>query len=245
VAQLLFGRPEFADQGFLWRCLITHPPLSRPAPYNATNLSHDPLVLAYYRRIRELLNEPLPVDLNDLGQPTLELRPRLLQFDDQAKAEWVEHFNRLEDMAAEDGPLFAIRGYARKTAEHIARLAGVFALMADPKATTVPLAAVEAGAELMLDFYLNEMLRLHEGNAISQDVLTAQRLLEWVKSREVIHLSQVYQHGPRPIRTKEAALKAINTLVNHGWLMRIEGGVTLDGIHRRDAWRVVQEDGAV
>ena len=241
VAQLLFSRPEFADQGFLWRCLISHPPLSRPAPYNPVNLSNDPLVLAYYRRIRELLNTPLPLTTNDAGIPSLELLPIVLQFDAPAKAEWIRCFDALESFAAESGPLFPVRGFARKGAEHIARLSGVFALMNDPTATTVPIDAVQSGMELVLGFYANEMLRLHQGNQVSVEMLTAQKLLEWVRDKEVIYARQVYQFGPASIRCRETALKAINTLVQHGWLVKVDGGTEVDNSFRKDAWRVVRE----
>lgn len=243
VAELMFGRAEFCDQGFLWRYLIGQPPLSLPAAYQAIDLSNDPLVCAYYARIRELLEKPLPLVTNEAGQPLLELVPAVLEFDPPAKALWVENFNRLEGLAAQDSPLFPIRGYVRKAAEHIARLAGIFTLMNDPEAQTVPVEAVEFGSTLMLDFYLPEMLRLHEGNLVSPEIVAAERLLKWVRGRQYIHLAEVYQHGPRPIRTKAAAIQAITTLVNHGWLTHEVSGREIDGIQRKDVWKVVQGEG--
>lgn len=243
VAERLFRQAEFADQGFLWRVLVVHASLTTPAPYQPVDLSADPVVQTYYARIQELLAQPLPLKTDSQGLPTLELAPRLLTLDPEAKALWIDQFNRLEGLAAENGPLFPIRGYARKGAEHIARLAGIYTLLNDPQAQTVPVEAVQFGATLMLDFYIPEMLRLHEGQTVSPEIHQAERLRQWLKGRDFIHLQQVYQSGPRLIRSKSAALIAIQTLVNHGWLVPISGGMVLQGVKRKEVWQVVDEAG--
>ena len=48
----------------------------------------------------------------------------------------------------------------------------------------------------------------------------------------------VYQKGPsRRLRTKETALKAIQTLEEHGWLISMSA-MELDGNNRREVWSV-------
>ena len=153
-----------------------------------------------------------------------------------------DQFNRLESLAAEDGPLFPIRGYARKGAEHIARLAGIYTLINDPQAQTVSADAIKFGATLMLDFYISEMLRLYEGHQVTAEIRLAEHLRQWLKKRDYIHIQQVYQSGPRAIRTKAAALTAIQTLVQHNWLSRVEGGMVLNGMKYKEVWKVVREE---
>ena len=75
-----------------------------------------------------------------------------------------------------------------------------------------------------------------------QEVVLAQRLLEWTCNREFVYPSQVYQFGPYCIRTRDQATKAISVLESHGWLIRVPGGMELDGQKRRDVWRVIREE---
>jgi hypothetical protein len=241
VAQLIFGNPQFADQGFLWRCLVAEPSVSKPAEYNPVDLTADPLVVAYYRRIRELLEKPLPLAIRETG-PALELDPPKLVLSRAAKACWIEHYNHIESLAQSGGPLFPIRGYARKCAELIGRIACGLTLLSTPDATVIADDVIENAAVLMLDYYLNEMLRHFEGLQVGKEVVLAQRLLEWTRTREFVYPSQVYQFGPYCIRTRDQATKAISVLESHGWLVRVPGGMELDGQKRRDVWRVIREE---
>lgn len=241
VAQLIFGNPQFADQGFLWRCLVAEPAVSKPAEYNPVDLTADPLVVNYYQRIRQLLEKPLPLAIRETG-PTLELAPPKLVLSQAAKACWIEHYNHIESLAQSSGPLFPIRGYARKCAELIGRIACGLTLLSNPAAAVIADDAIENAAVLMLDYYLNEMLRHFEGLQVGKEVVLAQRLLEWTCNREFVYPSQVYQFGPYCIRTRDQATKAISVLESHGWLIRVPGGMELDGQKRRDVWRVIREE---
>ena len=241
VAQLIFGNPQFADQGFLWRCLVAEPSVSKPAEYNPVDLTADPLVVAYYQRIRELLEKPLPLAIRETG-PALELDPPKLVLSQAAKSCWIEHYNHIESLAQSGGPLFPIRGYARKCAELIGRIACGLTLLSNPDATVIADDVIENAAVLMLDYYLNEMLRHFEGFQVSKEVAQAQRLLEWMHDHDFIYPRQVYQHGPYGIRTRDQAHKAIGVLESHGWLIRVPGGMELDGQKRRDVWRVLREE---
>lgn len=243
VAQLIFGNPQFADQGFLWRCLVAEPAVSKPAQYNAVDLTADPLVVAYYQRIRQLLEKPLPLAIRETG-PSLELDPPKLVLSQAAKACWIEHYNHIESLAQSGGPLFPIRGYARKCAELIGRMACGLTLLSNPDAATIADDVIENAAVLLQDYYLNEMLRHFEGFQVSKEVAQAQRLLEWMHDHDFIYPRQVYQHGPYGIRTREQAHKAISVLESHGWLVKVPGGMELDGQKRRDVWRVIREEGA-
>lgn len=241
VAQLIFGNPQFADQGFLWRCLVAEPAVSKPAEYNPVDLTADPLVVTYYQRIRQLLEKPLPLAIRETS-PALELDPPKLVLSPAAKSSWIEHYNHIESLAQSGGPLFPIRGYARKCAELIGRIACGLTLLSNPDATIIADDVIENAAVLMLDYYLNEMLRHFEGFQVSKEVAQAQRLLEWMHDHDFIYPRQVYQHGPYGIRTREQAHKAISVLESHGWLIRVPGGMELDGQKRRDVWRVIREE---
>ena len=66
----------------------------------------------------------------------------------------------------------------------------------------------------------------------------AEKLLAWAQEHEHIYLRQSYQFGPNSIREAKTAKRLVSILEEHGWLIRVEKGMELDGAHRRDVWRV-------
>ena len=61
----------------------------------------------------------------------------------------------------------------------------------------------------------------------------------------MISLPDVYRNGPRAIRDKATANRVVAILDDHGWLIRVEGGATVAGQHRRDAWKIVRHRSAM
>ena len=89
-------------------------------------------------------------------------------------------------------------------------------------------------------------LRSKEGTTVNnpvkrEDIELAERLLSWAQQREYTCMSQIYNKGPNPIREKKVAKRIVQILVEHGWFIPVEGGMEIDGSHRREAWRVVRE----
>jgi hypothetical protein len=98
---------------------------------------------------------------------------------------------------------------------------------------------IEAGITLA-NYYLSEAIRIADAGQINQPLKGAEQLLQWIQTRGFgqVHPSLVYQKGPsRRLRTKEAALKAIHILQDHGWLIPMKAG-DLEGSGRREVWKV-------
>ncbi|MDS4020599.1 MAG: DUF3987 domain-containing protein [Candidatus Competibacter sp.] len=234
VAAELFNDPIFADQGFLSRVLCAWPETTAGTRrYRSEDASQDPAIRRYWDVLKALLERPYPLREGTRN----ELMPRLLPLADPAKAAWIHYCDTIEAQLGSGQPLEPIRGFANKTAEHAARIAGVLAVIENQAATVIELPHVQAGIALM-DYYLTEMLRIQETGAGNPDIRLAEKLLDWARGFEVIYLRLIYRHGPNAIREAETAKRLCRLLEEHGWLSKIEGGAVIDGIHRRNAWRV-------
>src|SRR5262249_10815202 len=144
----------------------------------------------------------------------------------------------IQGLMRPEQPLASIQGLAAKAAEHAARLAGILILIADLQASAISKVYIEAGIELV-QFYLNEALRLFNSASINPDLLLAEKLLLWARTRgKPLYLRAVYQYGPNAIRDKATAHRIVSVLENHGWIRRLKDGAGVDGAHRREAWEV-------
>jgi hypothetical protein len=169
-----------------------------------------------------------------------DLKPRLFRVNSQAKQTWIAFHDEIERQLGNEQPLAPIRGFASRTPEHALRLSGVLTLVDDLDAQEIDLPHMEAGIALAR-FYLAESLWLFDASATNPDLVLAEKLLTWAQPHEVIYLRQVYQFGPNSIRDAKTARHIVHILEEHGWLVRIEGGLEIDGTHRREVWRVWHE----
>ncbi|MFZ1640509.1 MAG: DUF3987 domain-containing protein [Candidatus Contendobacter sp.] len=234
VAAELFGDPIFHDQGFLSRVLCAWPDSTAGTRrYRSEDASQDPAIGHYWSVLKALLERPYPLREGTRN----ELTPRNLPLSDPAKAVWIRYSDTIETQLGDGQPLEPIRGFANKAAEHAARIAGVLAVIETPNAGVIDVPHVQAAIALM-DYYLTEMVRIQETGAGNPDILLAERLLEWARGHEVIHPRLICQYGPNAIREAETAKRLCRLLETHGWLAKVEGGAVLEGVHRRNVWRV-------
>jgi hypothetical protein len=106
-------------------------------------------------------------------------------------------------------------------------LAGILTLVDDLQASEVSKVNIEAGIELV-QFYLNEALRLFNSAAINPDLLLAEKLLSWARAGGgPLYLRAIYRQGPNAIRVKATAHRIVDILENHGGIRRIHGGQKL------------------
>jgi hypothetical protein len=237
VAETLLNNHVLAGQGLISRCLLAWPASTAGTrAYTSVDLFDDEAMKAYVSRMQGLLETPLPC----LEGKQNELYPRDLTLTDDAKVLWIQYHDRIESLLKEGQALAPRRGFANKAAEHLLRVADVLTAFEDLEALNISVDKVKAAAELM-DYYLNEALRLHEAAAVHPDITLAEKLLAWAQRYQHIYLKQIYQYGPSAIREKAVAKRITDILVGHGWLIRVEGGIIIDDALRRDAWEVVHE----
>jgi hypothetical protein len=197
----------------------------------------------YCARITQVLNSKLPFKIDpDTGKPTLELIPRKLPVATEGKAVWVRFHDWAQDHLKEGGIFRPISGIAAKAAEHALRLAGTLTLVDNIDAAFISREQVEAGITLAR-FYLTEALRLFHAAKPNQDLVLAEKVLSWLKTRvgerpQLVSLPCVYQTGPNAVRDKSTAARCMAILGDHGWVRLVEGGAEIDGRKRRQVWEV-------
>ena len=236
VASELFTDPIYTDQGFLARVLCAWPESTAGnRRYVHADPTTDPAMQRYWTTLTTLLNRVYPLR----PETRNELQPRCIPLSAKAKAVWVAYADTIETQLAVGQPLETVRGFASKSAEHAARIAGVLALIQDVTAPEIGAVEVESAIALM-DYYLTEVLRLQAAGIADPDLQLAEKLRAWCSGRSTIHLREVYQFGPSGIRDAETVRKMVNILVKHGWLVKLPDGLEIDGVQRREVWRVVE-----
>jgi len=237
VANMLLCDHLLADQGLLSRLLVTAPSsaagtrLWKEPPAEA-----DAAIRRYGARLLCILEEPLPLAPSKQN----ELKPPALVFDASARQTWTAFYDHVEREVGSGGGLEPIRGFANKLPEHAARLAGVLAIVADPRCSQITSAHIDAGIALA-QHYAMEALRLFDAGSARPDILRAEQLLDWLLTwdHELISLPDVYQLGPNAFRDAKTAREAIYLLQEHGWLEPVEGGAFVNGVRRLEVWRII------
>ena len=237
VSSQLLADSKLKDQGLLSRILPSAPTsLMGTRVWQEIASESSDAIDTYSHSLLAILEGPVPLKqgtTNELAPPAIDLSPR-------SKNVWVSFANHVERRLGDDGELATVRFFAAKAAEHAARLAGVLALTNHPFAVTVPEWALDA-AIAITEYYISEWQRLVDSSQARPEILEAEKLLVWLQTRgsAVIGLPEIYQRGPNSIRDARAARQAVSILVEHGWLVPIEGGTVVDGVPRREAWTVV------
>jgi hypothetical protein len=217
VSYTLLGNQLARDQGLLSRVLFAAPASRMGTRLFRETDSDDRQALAEHNQYVMALLSALPPIRPGTSN---ELRPRELPMAASAKRIWVSFHDEIERELTPQGSLRSIAGLAAKLAEHAGRLAGVLAVVEDLHIAAIQPRHMEAGIALAR-FYGSEAERLFGLTNVPASLQTAQRVLDWILCRwaaEEISLTQLYQSGPREIRTARAAAEAASVLEEHGWL---------------------------
>lgn len=237
IAERALSDDVLAGQGFLARCLLAWPEgTAGTRIYQAESLRDDPALQRFRARLLHLHRLPLPLAQGERQ----ELVPRALRLSADAFAAWRRLHDTVEGHCGPAGRFAQVKPWASKTAEQALRIAGVLTLVETPDAHVIEAGTVERAAELAL-WHLNEALRLAGTAELSPEVRDAEALLQWAQAtgRRNLHSSDALRLGPARIRERETFEQAIGELVRAGWAEPVEGGLRLDGAHRRKVWRIV------
>jgi hypothetical protein len=239
VAAGFMSHPVLADTGLLGRMLVVAPETTAGSRmWREPDPASDPTIRAYVARILALLERPAPVADGTRNV----LAPRALPLSAAARRLWIAFADHAEGQLGPGGELESIRPLGNKAAEHAARIAAVLALVSDPAAGEVDGGHMESGIRLAGHF-LAEALRLAAVGTVHPDIRLAQRTLDWLRSswpHAAVSTPDLYQRGPSCIRDKTTAHRAASILEDHGYLVTLPDGATIDGTRRREAWGVVR-----
>lgn len=238
AARPLLADPQANGQGFLARFLMTEPPSAIGTRLRrGHNPASDFAVNSFAVKLRASLAQPTPTGANpqELEPPRLPLSPAAREL------LWRYHAT-VEAAQAQGGPLEHVRSFASKAVEQAARIAGVLTLWADLDAPEVLPDAMACGVTLA-DFYLGEAKRLAEAGAVTGPTERAEALRRWLLEGwegDYITPRDVVRKGPNRMRETATVREALAVLERNGWLERLEPGAEVDGISRKEAFRIVR-----
>lgn len=233
VARLLLSTDLYWSQGLLSRCLFTWPESKiGERLYREIDLGNDTVITQYNNRILDVFRAAKPLR----GDKRNELEPPHITLGGKAKTLWIAFHNEIEREIRSEGKYAQVRGLGAKIPEHALRLAGILSVISSIGAMEISSFHIECGIELAR-YYLNESLRIHHESADDPDILDAEKLLAWLKSREdsFFHLAQIYQFGPGSIRSAKKARKVLGILEEHGHVAST-GSKEIDGTLRKETW---------
>jgi len=239
VADRLFGDPLLVDQGLLSRVLAIAPDaVAGTRHFCRLDVEQSSKISRFSSHVSEILNRPPPCADSD----PRELRPRTVKLDLNATRLWIEFHDHVERLLAPEAPLSSIKHLANKAPEHAARLAVTIEAFDTLNVETVSAKVMMGGIELV-QHYLSEALRIYAAIEDSPDLRLAEKALDWIRSRPkgIFTTRDLYQSGPYAIRDSAKAKIIITILVEHRWIVQIEGGAIIDGVKRREVFELSTE----
>ena len=215
---LSMGKGMGRDIGFLARMFMIQPtPTAGTRDYQEPpeTLPH---LARFSRRIRALLDTPLPVDEQTSDG---RLMPPSLKLNDAAKALWVDYYHEVEYAMKPYGNLVEIQDFASKSAENAARLAACFHVF-ERGIDGIIHENTMHNAITCARWFLLEALRIFAQHDKPQNVLDAESLWAWCvhKNHETVTLSTISRYGPNHLRKHRGRYKmAVNLLQENGFLI--------------------------
>lgn len=240
AAQRLLSDELLNDQGLLSRILVTY-----PASTIGTRLFRLPSQSA--QSALETFNDQMlailsrPMHYRESGRN--ELNPRELVLSAGARDAWIPFYNTVERESAPGKKYHELRAFAGKMPEQVGRLAGILTLVEDVTASEIPESAMESAIRIG-EFYLAEKKRLVQLSDADPATDCAREILTWLQQTWPCHYisrPDIQQSGPNHLRKNRNLLtEAIELLLQKGWLRPVDGGATVRGRKRREAWEIVK-----
>ena len=239
AAEKLLGDELLQDQGFLSRIPVTWPESTiGTRMFRLPGDTARQTITRFNESLLGILRQPVSyrdASRNDLDLPDIELS-------DGAQREWAAFHDETERACGEGGVYEAIRAFAGKSPENVARIAAILTLVEDPSASQVTTSAMKRAVRIG-QFHLSEKARLAAQANVNRETENARLLLSWLQekwSERYISRTDIQQFGPNKLRNAKTAItEAIDLLVSKGWLHPIPEGATIRGRKRREAWEIV------
>ncbi len=218
ITDKLFTNPLLKQQGIFARFLVVHSQsLAGQRAYQAGDFRESCEIQAFHQRIDALLNEPVKVEEDGgLALPSIGLSA-------VAKRHWVNYYDEVEQEQAPGGQLESIKETASKSAEQVARIAGVITMMEGHQEVAEP---TMVGAILLGEFYLQQALRIAQKGEVQVFEGLAAELVEWMRGiGGKADIGTIQKKSPRKLGLRKSAANArklLTTLVKAGVLRVIE-----------------------
>jgi hypothetical protein len=219
AAGVFLSNCTLRDQGLLSR-LLTAAPTSMAGSrlYRDTDPDDTAAVNSYGARLLSILEAAPAISLgtrNELDPPARPIAP-------DAAMVWRAFYDHIETQSGLGSDLAPIQDFAAKAAEHAARIAGVMTIIEDLYAQKIGVETMR-DAVTLVDWYVNEALRLQQVGKIDPRLRRAAMLLEWLQSQPNAEasISRILTYGPSSMRTKTAVEEALAILASHGRITQV------------------------
>tara|TARA_R110000772_G_scaffold48719_1_gene111168 strand:- start:3384 stop:4619 length:1236 start_codon:yes stop_codon:yes gene_type:complete len=175
IAAAVLADPLLLEQGLLARFLIAEArSLAGTREYREVDAYRQAAVGRFHGTLARLLEHvPETAEGGGLVLPDLTLSP-------EARALWIESYNRTERQQAPGALLEVVKPAASKAAENALRLAGVFAVLEGTR--TVTGEQMQRGWTLAA-YYLQNALRSAQLNETNQAQRAAREVWEWLRAQ--------------------------------------------------------------
>lgn len=227
----ILTNPEMREQGIMARFLTAYPPVAGDTGiYNAADLSQDADLSAFWARCNEILDIeggfPLKRGTDN------ELDPQPIKPSLEAKKVWERFYESVESELGPNGKYRPCYSFAKKVAEHAARIAGILETFENLHAPDI--SAVTMGKAIAVaQWYLNEALRMNGSVFVDQELELAQKVLEFLQKQKLkqFTLRDIMKNGPNAVRTKKVAEKMIQLLLQHEYVEPV--------LERKNLWKCI------
>lgn len=204
-----------SSSGFFPRTLPCMPKSTQGFRKYVEPPKQQPALQQFNKQIKTLLNAGIPYCSQ------APFTPQIVGFSPDGKKAWINIYNRIEEEIKEEGELCAIRDFASKAAENIARLACLFHTF-EGKEGLIDAEAVARAQEIVL-WHLNEAKRIFRHTNGTGGSTVAQQLSQWLQAEclkqntDRVDKSYVMTHGPNGVRRVEQLDKVLGKLepLNH------------------------------
>ena len=217
----LISNPEMREQGIMARFLTAFPPAAGDTgAYNKADLNQDEHLLAFWNRCNEILDVEGGLPLKQGTEH--ELVPQPIHLSPEAKEVWKEFYESVESELCLTGRYRPCYSFAKKIAEHAARIAGILETFQDLQALEISVETMKK-AVTIAQWYLNEALRINGIAFVDQELELAQGVLEFLQKRKLkqFNAREIMRNGPNAVRTKKMAERMIQILFQHEYVKSV------------------------
>ena len=238
VMAKLLSDPMANGQGFLARCLVAWPESTIGTRYvDQFEWSGDRQEM---KRLFAVLKQLMEAEPRHKGMSEQELDPVELPLDADAQKIAIGAVNQFETLMLPGNDLYEIRDRTAKAVENACRIAGVLAVIDGGMATRSISAKHLSQGLVIIQWYLQEALRIRGAAVIPQAVKDAESLSRWLDDRgmRVFRSAHVLTKGPSQLRNKARFKGAIDELLENGFLIPNESNTEIDGVKAKLSWTV-------
>ena len=135
---------------------------------------------------------------------------------------WKEFYESVESELCLTGRYRPCYSFAKKIAEHAARIAGILETFQDLQALEISVETMKK-AVTIAQWYLNEALRINGIAFVDQELELAQGVLEFLQKRKLkqFNAREIMRNGPNAVRTKKMAERMIQILFQHEYVKSV------------------------